>query len=129
MRQVYSVFAAVMAAGGLGVQFAESASLGNGVVIPELTEAGHRGQNAFAKFCASCHGVDAAGTGSGPPLINRIYHPGHHGDMAFVIAARQGSPAHHWQFGDMPPVVGISDAEIADLIKFVRAVQKANGIY
>ena len=129
MRRIHLVLAAAVAAWGLGAQFAGSASLGSGVVIPELTQAGSRGQAAFARFCASCHGVDVAGTGSGPPLIHKHYHPGHHSDMAFARAARQGSPAHHWQFGDMPPVAGISDAEIADVIEFVRAVQKANGIF
>jgi mono/diheme cytochrome c family protein len=117
------------AALGLGVQFAGSASLGGAVVIPELTEAGSRGQAAFGTYCASCHGADAGGTGSGPPLIHRIYHPGHHGDMAFVMAARRGSRAHHWEFGNMPPVAGISDAEIADIIAFIREVQKANGVF
>ncbi|HUS55520.1 MAG TPA: cytochrome c [Thermohalobaculum sp.] len=117
------------AALALGTQFAGSASLGSGVTVPELSEAGSRGQTAFGAYCASCHGADAGGTGSGPPLIHKIYHPGHHGDMAFVSAARQGSRAHHWSFGNMPPVAGISDAEIADIIIFVREVQQANGIF
>jgi hypothetical protein len=29
----------------------------------------------------------------------------------------------------MPPVAGISDAGIADIIAFIRAVQEANGIF
>lgn len=127
MRRIHLVLAA--AALGLGTQFAGSASLGGGVVIPELSEAGRQGQAAFAANCASCHGADAGGTGSGPPLIHRLYHPNHHGDIAFVLAARQGSRAHHWNFGNMPPVAGISDAEIADIIAFIRTVQKANGIF
>jgi hypothetical protein len=49
--------------------------------------------------------------------------------MAFLLAARQGSRAHHWSFGDMPPVPGVSDAELADIIAFVREVQHANGIF
>lgn len=112
------------------VVFVRSASLGGGeVVIPALSEVGQRGQAAFGTYCASCHGADAGGTGSGPPLIHIVYHPGHHGDMAFVMAAQRGSQAHHWKFGDMPPVTGISEAEIADIIAFIREVQKANGIF
>ena len=99
------------------------------VVIPELSLAGARGEAAFGRYCATCHGADAGGTGSGPPLIHRIYHPGHHGDMAFVLAARRGSRAHHWSFGNMPPVGGISDAELTDIISFIRETQKANGIF
>jgi len=128
MRRIYLGLASAIAL-CLGAQIARSASLGGNVVIPELSEAGMRGQAVFGRFCASCHGADAAGTGTGPPLIHKIYHPGHHGDMAFVLAARQGSRAHHWKFGNMPPVAKISDAEIAEVIAFVREVQKANGIF
>lgn len=48
--------------------------------------------------------------------------------MAFVRAAREGVRAHHWRFGDMPPVEGVSDADLAGIIAFVREVQRANGI-
>ena len=113
----------------LGAWFANAASLGGSIAIPDLSEAGARGQVAFGAYCATCHGADAGGTNSGPPLIHKIYHPGHHGDMAFVMSARNGSRAHHWNFGDMPPVAGVTDAELADLIAFVREVQKANGIF
>jgi len=105
------------------------ASLGGAVRIPDLGEAAARGQASFAAHCASCHGADAGGTGTGPPLIHRIYEPGHHADMAFVLATRRGSRAHHWRFGDMPPVAGVTDAEIADIIAFIREVQRANGIF
>ena len=115
---------------GGGAYFAMSASQGGSkVVIPQLTETGVRGQAAFGKFCATCHGVDAGGTGSGPPLIHKLYHPGHHGDMAIVMAAKRGAHSHHWNFGNMPPVVGINEAELADIIAFIREVQFANGIY
>jgi mono/diheme cytochrome c family protein len=107
----------------------DSASLSSEVAVPELSEPGTRGQAAFNTYCSACHGSDAGGTNSGPPLIHKIYHPGHHGDMAFLLAARQGSRAHHWSFGDMPPVPGVSDAELADIIAFVREVQHANGIF
>jgi mono/diheme cytochrome c family protein len=127
-----AVLAGVVLAGAMpwgGGNFATSASLGSGVIVPELSEAGLRGQTAFGKYCATCHGADAGGTGSGPPLIHKLYHPGHHGDMAFAQAARRGSQAHHWGFGDMPPVAGVSDADLADIIAFIRETQKANGIF
>jgi len=108
---------------------AQAASLGEKVTIPDLSEAAARGQAAFDTYCATCHGTDAGGTNSGPPLIHKIYHPGHHADMAFYLAARQGSRAHHWSFGDMPPVQGVSDADLVDIITFVREVQRANGIF
>ena len=51
--------------------------------------------------------VPAAGhDGAGPPLVHKIYQPGHRSDMAFVLAAQNGVRAHHWPFGNRPPVEG-----------------------
>ncbi len=87
------------------------------------------GQTAFNAKCAACHGAGGAGVPeAGPPLIHKIYEPSHHGDRAFFLAARQGVRAHHWTMGNMPPVQGITDAEIATIIAYVRAIQRANGI-
>jgi mono/diheme cytochrome c family protein len=99
------------------------------VNIPELSIASQSGKQAFDKYCASCHGSNAAGQeGRAPPLIHRIYEPNHHGDMAFFLAAKNGVRAHHWPFGNMPPVEGISEAEIQNIILYVRELQRANGI-
>jgi len=131
MRKLRCVLAGAVGAAALaaGVWSAAPASLPSGVIVPRLSEAATRGQVAFETYCAACHGADAGGTNTGPPLIHRFYHPGHHGDMAFIMAARRGARAHHWNFGDMPPVQGVSDAELADIITFVREVQRANGIF
>lgn len=99
------------------------------VMVPQLTAAEKAGEAAFDARCASCHGKNAAGQeGVAPPLIHRIYEPGHHGDQAFVIAAQVGVRAHHWQFGDMPPVDGVTLEELGGIITYVRALQRANGI-
>ncbi|WP_328600481.1 c-type cytochrome [Mesorhizobium xinjiangense] len=80
-------------------------------------------------FCAACHGDDAGGRdGIGPPLVHIIYEPNHHSDAAFLLAARSGVRQHHWGFGDMPPVAEVEDAEIAAIVAYVRALQRANGI-
>lgn len=86
------------------------------------------GRNLFEKNCAVCHGTAAMGTDQGPPLVHRIYEPSHHGDMAFVLAARQGVRAHHWRFGDMPAIEGVSDQDALEIAAYVRALQRANGI-
>lgn len=99
------------------------------VTIPALTGAALQGETAFNEICSSCHGKNAAGkSGVAPPLIHKIYEPSHHGDMAFVLAAKQGVRAHHWQFGNMPPVPDVSDQQITDIITYVRTLQRANGI-
>jgi mono/diheme cytochrome c family protein len=102
---------------------------GDEVMIPALSGAGARGQVAYGRVCASCHGDKIDGTEKGPPLMHPFYNPGHHGDAAFVAAARRGAKAHHWQFGDMEPIDGVSDTELTEVIRFVREVQKANGLF
>ena len=67
--------------------------------------------------------------GKGPPLVHKYYHPGHHGDAAFFQAARNGVRSHHWRFGDMPPVKGLTDADIKAIVRYVRELQKENGIF
>ena len=98
------------------------------VKIPSLSAAARAGQARFSLKCAGCHGAAADGTDQGPPLIHRIYEPGHHGDYAFVMAVRNGVRAHHWRFGNMPPVAGVDDREIRLITRFIREVQRANGI-
>ena len=63
-----------------------------------------------------------------PPLVHKIYEPSHHGDAAFLLAAKQGVRAHHWKFGNMPAVEGVTQAGVLNIIAYVRALQKENGI-
>ena len=97
-------------------------------VMPTLDDSEARGQALFQANCAACHGDRALGSDSGPPLVHRIYEPSHHGDMAFLLAARNGVRAHHWDFGNMPPVDGVTDDQVALVTGYVRALQRANGI-
>jgi len=100
------------------------------VVVPELSVGAQEGEGLFNRSCASCHGKDAAGQdGVAPPLVHKIYEPSHHADIAFELAAKNGVRAHHWQFGNMPPVEGITDPEIAKIVDYVRELQRANGIF
>ncbi|WP_323784966.1 cytochrome c [Thalassovita sp.] len=101
------------------------------VTLPAtLSETARMGQRAFDAKCASCHGPNAAGqTGIAPPLIHKIYEPGHHADLSFVMAARRGVRSHHWPFGDMPPVEGVTDADVKMIVRYIREVQQANGIF
>lgn len=99
------------------------------VTVPELTGAALRGQQYFQAKCAVCHGPNAGGQeGKAPPLVHQYYRPAHHGDMAIRLAARRGVTSHHWRFGNMPPIEGLTDADLNDIIAFIRAVQRANGI-
>ncbi len=87
------------------------------------------GKRIFEAKCASCHGQNAAGQqGVAPPLIHKIYEPSHHGDESFQRAAALGVRAHHWPFGNMPPVDGLTRADVSSIITYVRELQRANGI-
>ncbi len=87
-----------------------------------------RGATVYAASCAVCHGPEAAGSGTGPPLVDEIYRPGHHADGAFLVAVRGGVRQHHWDFGPMPALPGLSDQDVADVTAYVRRLQEAAGI-
>ncbi len=100
------------------------------VILPDhLSQNAQKGEIAFTQYCVSCHGVNAAGQdGIAPPLVHIYYEPNHHGDMAFLSAMARGVQAHHWPFGNMPPVEGITREEADDIIVYIRELQRANGI-
>lgn len=98
------------------------------VTVPALSTLASKGEVAFDQKCAACHGTNGAGSDNGPPLVHDIYNPGHHGDPAFFSAAKLGVQSHHWGFGDMAPVEGIAEAEIKAIVRYVRELQRANGI-
>jgi mono/diheme cytochrome c family protein len=87
-----------------------------------------RGEQLFAANCAVCHGAVGEGTATGPPLVHVIYEPGHHSDESFHLAVQRGVQAHHWDYGPMPPVSGLSREEVADIIAYVRDLQREAGI-
>jgi mono/diheme cytochrome c family protein len=118
----------VLSGEGTGGATGTGAALAS-VTVPPLGGQAAQGAKDFARSCASCHGADADGRdGVGPPLVHKIYEPGHHADGAFYLAVAQGVRQHHWTFGNMPPVTGVSPDEIARIVAYVRTLQRANGI-
>ncbi|MDA1000146.1 MAG: cytochrome c [bacterium] len=87
------------------------------------------GKALYAVSCLECHGEKGAGNDKGPPLVHLYYAPGHHSDQAFTLAVRRGARQHHWRFGDMEPIPGLSDAEIALIARYVRGLQRQAGIF
>ncbi len=86
------------------------------------------GEKLFKNNCASCHGAGAQGTDRGPTFISKIYEPSHHADSAFRLAVKNGVRAHHWQFGNMPKISGVSPDEVGQIISYIRWIQRENGI-
>jgi cytochrome c len=143
MKSIIAV-AAILVAGGVGYVMwpigsqapvnDTAASLEAGVladvVLPQtLSQNAQVGKLGFEAKCAACHGGNAAGQdGVAPPLVHIIYEPSHHGDEAFQRAAALGVQGHHWPFGDMPPVEGVTRDDVTMIIAYVRELQRANGI-
>lgn len=85
------------------------------------------GAELYKASCAECHGSDLRGTDKGPSHLSILYQPGHHGDGAFQIAVLIGVTAHHWDFGPMPPIEGLSEDDVEAITAFVRQRQREEG--
>lgn len=124
---------AVAAIGLIGALIAgENESIDDGgahlqVRVPDLSPMAQAGQAAFDEKCAQCHGRSAAGSKKGPPLVHRLYEPSHHANASFWRAVQKGVQAHHWNYGNMPRT-GVSDSDMGTVIRYVRELQRANGI-
>ena len=87
------------------------------------------GDSLFAQRCIECHGESARGTDQGPPLVHKVYEPGHHADFAFLRAVQFGVAAHHWRFGNMLPVSGVTRQQVTEIVGYVRWLQREAGIF
>lgn len=96
--------------------------------VSDLSAIGISGRAAFEANCAACHGLKAAGTDKGPPLVHDIYNSGHHSEGTFFLAARLGVRQHHRPYGDMPPQRQVTEQQVAAIVQYVRELQAANGI-
>lgn len=116
----------VLAAIGLAVGLAACGSdeAASGVASSSSAD---RGAQVYAQSCASCHGADLRGTDKGPSHLSIVYEPNHHGDDSFRSAITNGAPQHHWNFGDMAPIGGLSDEDVEAVIAFIRAEQNRQG--
>lgn len=83
------------------------------------------GRELFAANCAECHGAELQGTDRGPSFLLDIYAPDHHGDAAFQVAVARGVQPHHWDFGAMPPIEGLTPEQVVDIVAYVRQQQQS----
>lgn len=94
--------------------------------VPQEFQEGHA---QFHEFCSRCHGPGGSGTKNGPPLIHKIYEPSHHADITFFRAAQNGVRAHHWQFGNMPKIEGVTKEQVRNIVAYIRWKQRQAGIH
>ena len=114
---------ALVACGG-----AEPSADGQDIATTLASGDAGRSEELFAANCAACHGAGASGTPAGPPLVHEVYEPSHHGDVSFLLAVQNGVQPHHWEFGPMPAVPGLDVADVADIVAYVRGLQREAGI-
>ena len=74
------------------------------------------GRRAFESRCARCHGADGRGGEMGPAIAERLSPLD---DQQLMKLIREGQPLK-----GMPPNV-VPDAEMADLVKFLRTIERA----
>ena len=101
------------------------------VLVPDqISDLGLLGKNIFELKCQSCHGINAAGRHEmGPPLVHKIYEPSHHSNQSFYRAVALGVKSHHWRFGNMASVEGLTQGDVKAIISYVRELQRENGIF
>ena len=97
--------------------------------VPKPQEALAKGEALYTTNCSACHGAGARGTAKGPPFLDKIYEPNHHADIAFYRAPEMGVRAHHWKFGDMPKIPGVTRDDLTHIIPYIRWLQKQAGIF
>lgn len=86
------------------------------------------GEARYQAVCARCHGLALGGGPEGPPLLDQTYASSHHADLTFYHAVKNGVRQHHWKYGDMPMLTGITPEQVGDIVAFVRREQQRVGI-
>ena len=99
------------------------------LVALEVPSEYEKGEDLFNKNCAKCHGEKGLGSKQGPPFIDKVYEPNHHGDLSFLLAVKNGVRAHHWRFGDMPKILGVAENEVKEIVEYVRWLQRQAEVY
>ena len=87
------------------------------------------GKTLFDGSCGQCHGDAARGTDQGPPLVHPTYRPNHHADISFYRAVEFGVAAHHWRFGNMAPLPGVTREQVTEIVAYIRWLQQEAGIF
>ena len=91
---------------------------------PLLSPLAWEGRALYKERCASSHGKTTGGTTRGPPLV--VYDAEHFDDEAFYTAIQHGVTQNHWNFGDMPPILGLTKDQSRKVIVYVRETQAAD---
>ena len=98
---------------------------------PEVTDSAvQRGHDLFhgSANCVACHGMQGAGTDSGPPLAQGIWLHGPDSYQGIVARIVHGVPKEFSTRGTTMPMRGwitLSDAEVRDVAAYVWVISHA----
>jgi mono/diheme cytochrome c family protein len=87
--------------------------------------AGERGERAYRANCAACHADDLGGTSLGPTLLGPDASSLTDAELRDVI--RNGVEDSGGEFGAMPGNSVLRDAQVTEIIAFVRSQQALTG--
>lgn len=91
----------------------------------DANDGGSRGQAIYEANCAVCHGAALEGNDRGPSLLDPVYASDQMSDERIRSAVRNGIEQTRWEFGPMLALGGLGDAQIDEVIGFIRASQNA----
>jgi len=83
---------------------------------------------AFARECGGCHGRAAQGTARGPALATTSYGRSRFDDDSIRSAVREGRVPRSPDSAGMPASPEIPESDLAQILDFLREVQRARGI-
>lgn len=85
------------------------------------------GEQTYMDFCGSCHGRDFEGSAAGPSHLDAVFAPDVTTDEDYRNAITQGAPQKNYDFTAMPAIGSLDDAEIENVIAYIRSVQEERG--
>ncbi|MGI9578311.1 MAG: c-type cytochrome [Microthrixaceae bacterium] len=85
------------------------------------------GEQTYMDFCGSCHGRDFDGSAAGPSQLDAVFAPDVTTDEDFRTAITEGAPERNYDFTAMPAIGSLDDAEIENVIAYIRSVQQERG--
>ncbi len=84
-----------------------------------------RGAGLYRANCSACHGDALAGTSLGPSLLDERYQVDQLSDAEIRQAIRTGVEPTTDEFGAMPGNAILRDAQVNEIVTFVRSQQRA----
>jgi mono/diheme cytochrome c family protein len=85
------------------------------------------GERTYMDFCGSCHGRDFEGSAAGPSQLDAVFAAEATTDEDYRNAITRGAPQENYDFTAMPPIGSLDDAEVENVIAFIRSVQDERG--